>query len=216
MGSPLPTALLLGGLHLWVRVRARTRGRLFKCSPQSSALPACQVTKSPRIRARQSLSNLKQKTNKQKSTSLQTSPSWQWSGLGRGCLRQVAPLPQLVGTAQSSALWGPYTHQMAQEESQGLEVPSIHRAQSPFSKESEFLGSNSQCGGLHYRVLWDWLDPPEATGHTDHPTAPFCVGEVGTGPSLRLQPQLPLRLRSHGPQSQTPTQFTVGQSRLGL
>lgn len=79
-----------GRLKSTVRCRASCPG----CSQQFSALPpVCQVTKSPRAPARQSFSSLKQ-TNKQKNTSLQTSPSQQWPGLGRGCLRQVTLLPQ--------------------------------------------------------------------------------------------------------------------------
>lgn len=86
-------------------------------------------------------------------------------------------------------------------------MPSMCRVQSPFSKESEFLGSNSQCCGLGY-PLWNTVGMVRLSlGYKLYSRpclAPsFCVGGGGTPPSFRLEPKLPLKPRSCGPQSHT-------------
>lgn len=137
-----------------------------------------------------------------KKRSLQTSPSQQWSRLGRGRLGLRQGLSEASGSPSPS--WGlpawpfclqpssPCTHPLAHQEHQGHEMPSMYRVQSPFSKESEFLGSNSRCCGLGYPLCSAVGMVRLSLGYELYSRpclAPsFCVGGGGTPPSLRLQP----------------------------
>lgn len=62
-------------------------------------------------------------------------------------------------------------------------MPRVHRVQYLFSKETEFLGSNSQCCSLHYPLC------PSAAGPGDNTAAPFfSVGEGNIYPASGSKP----------------------------
>lgn len=78
---------------------------------------------------------------------------------------------------------GPPAPTWAHQEGQGLEMPRVHRVQYLFSKETEFLGSNSQYCSLHYPLC------PSAAGPGDNTAAPFfSMGEGNIYPVSGSKP----------------------------